>query len=71
MVIGGGMKVLKIIGIGIIASLLVIATIAILVILGIQSGGDAFDTLSKALSVIGICVATVLSIGGVTHLVSK
>lgn len=64
------MKILKIIGLGIIASLLVIAVIAVLVVLGVQEGGEAIDTLSKSLAVIGICVLTVLGIGGVSRLIS-
>jgi hypothetical protein len=69
-IVGGAMKILKIIGLGVIASLLVIAVIAILVVLGVQEGGEAIDTLSKSLAVIGIAVLTVLGIGGVSRLIS-
>jgi hypothetical protein len=64
------MRILKVVGLGIIASLLIIAALLVAVVVGILGMGDAVDALSRSLAVIGIGVLTILAIGGVSRLIS-
>ena len=64
------MKVLKTVGLGVIISLLVMAILAILVIVDVLNSREGLDVLSKSLAVIGICVATLLAVTGVSRLIS-
>lgn len=65
------MKTVRILAFGVIASIVAIASVLVLFILGVIEGNDATGSLSKALAVIGVLILSMLAIVGVTRLISE